>query len=80
MGRGGDSPFRFLLKGVQHDDRILKAHSVDGAVGVAAMVLHHFKDRSPAKARQRLGMIVLQTNLSEVKGKADSLPYAGGKL
>ena len=37
------SVLRFLLEGVEHIDNAREPHGVDGAVGVAVMVVDHFQ-------------------------------------
>ena len=47
------------------------ADGVDGAVGVAVVVLDHFQDTGAVEAFEGFGLVVPLPDLGEVKGKAD---------
>ena len=47
-------------------NRIGYLDRVDGTERISLVVFHHFKDTSPAKTFQRLGLIVLLASLSQM--------------
>jgi hypothetical protein len=70
LGRG-DTPFRFLLEGVQDVDRFLKSHRVNSAPRVAVMVRENLDHRSSAKTLQRLRRRIGVTLLGGVERLAN---------
>ena len=75
-----DTLFRFLLEGVQDVDSCLKPHHVDGAPGVAAVLVRdNFKHRSSAKTFERLGRGIDFTLLGGIERLADIAPHLARK-
>ena len=62
-----DSLRGFLLKDVEHVDRLFEFHGVDRPVGIAIEALDDLEDACSTEAMQRLGVPVLSSKLSHPK-------------
>ena len=67
-----NSVLRFLLEGVEHVDDPCEAHSVDGAAGVAVMVVDHLEHASAGESLEGLGPSRLAAGLRLPRRSADS--------
>jgi hypothetical protein len=78
--RRRDPVLRLLLEGVEHIDDAREAHGLDGAVGVAVMVVDHLQHARPAEPLERLGPSGLAAGLSLPQRPADTQSDGLGEL
>jgi hypothetical protein len=73
--------FRFCssLEAVKDKHRRLELHGVDGAIGVACVVLDHFQNAAAPKAFQNLRRRVLVAVLRKIQGMPEEPHHADGK-
>src|SRR3546814_20344630 len=67
LSRRLDPLLRLLLEGMQNIDPVRELHRVDGAIGIAVIVIDYLEHASAAEPGERLGGIMLATGLGEVE-------------
>jgi hypothetical protein len=71
MPGSGNHGFRFLLKRMQHVNRLFESNRIDRPICATAVVLYYLDDTSSAEAFQGLGVRMLAAALSPLQGGPD---------
>src|ERR1700719_4741803 len=58
---------------MQHEHRGLEPYCIDGSIGTPVPILRNLQHTSGTKALERLGLLVLLPQLSEVKSKSKQI-------
>lgn len=78
FGRG-HAACRLLLKNVQHKDSGGESHRVDCSIGIAAPIFDNLQHSGRSEPFERLGLLVLATDLRLVESVAKNVNDLAGK-